>query len=246
MPERPPTLQSARRPQPEGEPLALEVLYEDEWLMAVDKPPGMVVHPTYRNWTGTLLNALLWRVRDRAGIRPRIVTRLDKDTSGVVLAALTPEVQAAIQRDGGAGRIRKQYLAIVGGTPHPPAGSIALPLARSVDDRRKVVVTDTGQACETRYEVVASYREGAYCLVRCDLVTGRTHQIRVHLAAHGWPILGDATYGIVHAPLARQALHAWRLALPHPVTRQLLEIEAPLPQDMRELVGGFVSQNFTL
>src|SRR5688572_18969056 len=131
MPEVRVTIQSdARRPRPEPEAMDIRVIYEDEWLIAIDKPPGMVVHPTYKNWSGTLLNGLLWRVRDRAGVQPRIITRLDKDTSGLVLVALTPEVHARIQRDGAAGRLKKEYLAIVRGTPHPPRGIIVEPLAR--------------------------------------------------------------------------------------------------------------------
>jgi 23S rRNA pseudouridine1911/1915/1917 synthase len=219
-----------RRPRPEPEELGLRVLYEDEWLIAVDKPPGMVVHPTYRNWSGTLLNGLLWHVRDRPGIRPSILTRLDKDTSGLVLAATTPEIQAIVQRDAAAGRLRKEYLALVRGAPAGATGTIALPLARSLEDRRIVVVSDAGQRCETRYEVIEEH--GNRSLVRCELITGRTHQIRVHLAQQGWPILGDATYGVADPAIARQALHAWRIRLPHPITRQPLEIVSPWPSDL--------------
>lgn len=237
MPERPVTIQPAdARRRPEPEEIDVNVVYEDEWLIAIDKPPGMVVHPTYRNWSGTLLNGLLWRVRDRAGIQPSIITRLDKDTSGLVLVALSPEVHARMQRDGGAGRMKKEYLAIVRGTPDPPHGTIVEPLARSTEDRRLVVVTPAGQHCETRYEVMSS--TDGYSLVRCELVTGRTHQIRVHLAARGWPILGDATYGEPHDALTRQALHAWRLSVPHPGTQELLHLEAPLPADLAAFLNS--------
>lgn len=221
-----------RRPEPEA--VALNVIYEDDWLIAIDKPPGMVVHPTYKNWSGTVLNGLLWRVRDRAGVQPSIITRLDKNTSGLVLAALSPEVHARIQRDGGAGRVKKEYLAIVRGTPDPPRGAIVEPLARSTEDRRRVVVTAAGQRCETRYDVMSS-RDGC-SLVRCELVTGRTHQIRVHLAARGWPILGDATYGEPHGALTRQALHAWRVSLQHPATHEPLQLESALPEDLAALM----------
>ena len=184
MPEVSTEIQSAerRRPLPEEGPLT--VLFEDEYSIVLDKPPGVVVHPTYKNWSGTLLNSVLWRVRDRAGAQPGILTRLDKDTSGLVVVALTPEVHAAMQRDQAAGRIRKEYLAIVQGSPHPVSGSIALPLGRDTADRRRVVVTETGARSETRYEVIAA-APGDRSLVRCELVTGRTHQIRVHLAARG-------------------------------------------------------------
>ena len=214
--------------------MAINVIYQDDAVIAIDKPPGMVVHPTYRNWSGTLLNGLLWHLRAvagrRDGVQPSIITRLDKDTSGIVLAALTPAIHARVQRDGAAGHLRKEYLALVRGTPSPATGSIALPLARSVEDRRRVVVTPAGQYCETRYEVLSTKR--GCSLLRCELVTGRTHQIRVHLASRGWPIVGDASYGEPHPQLQRQALHAWRIGLPHPVTRAMLTIEAPVPADL--------------
>lgn len=236
MPEKVPGFQSrARRPPPEPEPLDISILFEDDHLIAIDKAPGMVVHPTYRNWSGTLLNAVLWHVRGRTNVLPRIITRLDKDTSGIVLVALTPHVHAQVQRDATAGRVRKEYLAVVRGTPDPPRGSIALPLGRSLEDRRRVVVTDAGQRCHTVYEVLSS--SNGHSLVRCELVTGRTHQIRVHLAAHGWPIAGDRVYGEPDAAVTRQALHAWRLALTHPVTQEPLKIEASMPSDLQRLLS---------
>jgi 23S rRNA pseudouridine1911/1915/1917 synthase len=236
MPEKPAAIQSAperRRPEPEA--LELAVLYEDDSLIVVDKPPGMVVHPTYRNTSGTLLNGLLWRVRGRHEAVPSIVTRLDKNTSGLVLVALTPEVHARIQREAAAGRVRKEYLAVVRGRPTPRSGSITLPLARSPEDRRRVIVTLEGQASETGYEVLAS--SDTHSLVRCELVTGRTHQIRVHFASVGHPILGDTTYGEPHPGLARQALHAWRLTLVHPVSGAALHVESPIPGDFRGIAG---------
>ena len=205
-------------------------------MLVVNKPPGLVVHPTYKNTSGTLLNAVLWRVRDRVGAQPGILTRLDKDTSGLVVIALAPDVHAVMQKDAAAGRTRKHYLALVRGSPEPPQGQIVLPLARDPDDRRRVIVTPDGAPCETRYEVVST--DGAHSMVRCELLTGRTHQIRVHLAARGWPILGDQVYGEPDARIARQALHAWRVTLPHPITRQPLEFEAPLPDDMRRILGS--------
>lgn len=233
MPENARTVQSCqsrvRRPPPEPEPMALDVLYEDEWLMAIDKPPGMVVHPTYRNWSGTLLNGLLSRVAE-----PRIVTRLDKDTSGVVLVALSADVHKRIQRDTAEGRVKKEYLAIVCGTPAPPRGSIDAPLARSGADRRRVVVDAEGQHSRTEYEVMST--TGGTAVVRCELATGRTHQIRVHLASRGWPVAGDLVYGAPHPDLARQALHAWRVTLPHPITRQTLTLEAPIPEELQALL----------
>jgi 23S rRNA pseudouridine1911/1915/1917 synthase len=242
MPETPARFQPApERRRPEAEEIEIAVLYEDESLIAINKPPGMVVHPTYKNWSGTLLNALLWRVRGREAVVPSIITRLDKQTSGLVLVALSAGIHAQVQRDASAGLVRKEYMAVVEGVPSPTAGVITLPLARSPEDRRRVIVTDAGQPSETRYEVLST--TGAQSVVRCELVTGRTHQIRVHLAARGWPVVGDEVYGRPHPSLTRQALHAWRISLTHPVTRHLLEIEATVPLDLQQVMSD---QNFTL
>ena len=234
------TIQSAdrERHRPEPEPVDLQVLYEDEAIIVLDKPPGMVVHPTYKNTSGTLLNGVLWRYRDQPGVQPGILTRLDKLTSGLVVVALTPELHARMQKQ----RMRKEYLAVVRGTPDPPSGTITLPLGRDPDDRRRVIVTDAGAACETRYEVVS---EGlrplasglSESIVRCELVTGRTHQIRVHLAAIGCPLVGDETYGTASERIGRQALHAWRVSLVHPLTRKRLDLESPVPSDIEALLS---------
>ena len=222
---------ATRRSTPDAEAVDLEILYEDASLIAINKPPGIVVHPSYKQTSGTLLNAVLWRVRDRVGVTPGILTRLDKETSGIVVVALGPEVHAALQRDGAAGRIQKEYLAVVSGTPRPSSGTIREPLGRDPADRRRVIVTAGGAASETRYQVIDS--DGGVSVVRCELVTGRTHQIRVHLQSRGWPIVGDRLYGIADERIARQALHAWRITFPHPVTRDPVTIEAPIPEDMR-------------
>jgi 23S rRNA pseudouridine1911/1915/1917 synthase len=225
---------AVRRARPAAEDGPLDVLFEDGSLIAVNKPPGQVVHPSYRQVRGTLVGALLWRLRDRPAARPGIVTRLDKDTSGVVVAALAPGVHAVLQRDGAAGRISKEYLALVRGEPRPRRGRIDLPLAHDPRDRRRMAVSPGGAPSETRYDVVST-RNGI-ALVRCELVTGRTHQIRVHLAHRGWPVLGDRLYGEADPRIGRQALHAWRIVLPHPATRARIELAAPLPPDMALLV----------
>ena len=209
--------------------MELSVLYEDDAIIALDKPPGLVVHPTYKNTSGTLLNGILWRFRDRPAVQPGILTRLDKGTSGIVLVALTPELHARMQKQP----MQKEYLAVVHGTPDPRRGTITLPLARDPEDRRRVIVTDNGARCETRYEVLSE--EGAHSVVRCEPITGRTHQIRVHLAAVGCPVVGDVVYGQAHETIARQALHAWRISLAHPMTRERMRIESPLPPDIRAL-----------
>jgi 23S rRNA pseudouridine1911/1915/1917 synthase len=224
----PDTAQQRTRPQPE--PGIIEVLCEDEHLLALNKPAGVVVHPSYKNASGTLLNAVLWHLRERDDVRPGIVTRLDKDTSGLLLVSLTPGVHATLQR----ARIRKEYLAIVAGVPRPAKGTIDLPLGRDPNDRRRVVVGQEGVPSVTEYEVLST-RDGI-SMLRCELVTGRTHQIRVHLAARGWPLLGDATYGVADTRITRQALHSWRATFVHPMSGVPLEICAPPPRDFTDVL----------
>ena len=225
------------------EAIAIDVLHEDDWLLAINKPAGLVVHPAYKHSSGTLLNALLWRLGP--GARPGIVNRLDRQTSGVLLVARTAEAHAALQREAARGRMRKEYLALVTGRPQVADGTIALPLGRSERDRRLIVVDPAGQPAETRIEVLA--RGTNTSLLRCELVTGRTHQIRVHLAARGWPIVGDAVYGTPSADLDRHALHAWRISLRHPFTGTPLSFAAPLPPELLRLVEREIGrQNLTL
>jgi len=252
-----------------AEPAALAILFEDDHLLAIDKPAGVVVHPTFRHPAGTLMNALLWHARGwGAGRRPSIVGRLDKLTSGIVLVAKTREIHAALQRAGGGGdparvalhvgrpfqgrHFIKDYLAVVYGRV-PVRGAIDLRLALAPRDRRHVVASAaSGAASLTEFERLARARapRAGLALLRCRLVTGRRHQIRVHLAARGWPIVGDPVYGeplwrdVEDPRLAaalrafpRQALHAHRVALAHPVTGKGLEISAPLPNDMRGLIS---------
>ena len=225
------------RVRPAAEPRTLSILYEDDVLMVVNKPAGMVVHPSYKQSSGTLLNAVLWHLRSRGDIRPGIVTRLDKDTSGLVLISLTPAAHAALQQTKHT-RTSKEYLAIARGWPTPATGSIRHPLGHDPHDRRRIVVMPGGLESETRYQVMSRYeRLGAReSLIRCELVTGRTHQIRVHLSAEGWPIVGDRTYGQADSAIARQALHAWRLSFNHPAQDRRVEVEAPRPEDMHLLV----------
>jgi 23S rRNA pseudouridine1911/1915/1917 synthase len=222
------------RARPQAEAIAIDVLYEDDDLLAVNKPPGMVVHPSYRNTSGTLINALLARAQSwPPGSTPALLGRLDKLTSGLVLVSKRASVQASLQRAMAANKIEKDYLAFVVGKPSPPRGTIDLALDRDPWDRRRITVTDRGgQPSVTKYERLAT--TGLHSSVRCRLITGRTHQIRVHLAAKGWPIVGDAVYGKA-AGFPRQALHAWRLRFKHPVSGTEMTLEAPMPADMRAL-----------
>jgi 23S rRNA pseudouridine1911/1915/1917 synthase len=236
-----------------AEALPLDVLFEDDHLIAVNKPAGLVVHPTYKNRSGTLMNALLWHARQwPPPQRPSLVGRLDKLTSGVVLAAKTAPMHAALQRALATSAGEKDYLALVYGRVTITRGIIDLKLARDRADRRRIVASATdGAPSLTRFERLARIRapDVGLALLRCRLVTGRTHQIRVHLAARGWPIVGDQTYGgggwarVVEPRLAaalralpRQALHAWRLSFPHPVTGAAVRIAAPLPFDVASLL----------
>jgi 23S rRNA pseudouridine1911/1915/1917 synthase len=226
-----------QRAQPEALPLA--ILYEDDELLVVSKPPGIVVHPAYRHPAGTLLNGLLWHARSwPAPARPSIVGRLDKMTSGLVIAAKSPAVHAALQRTLTLAASLKIYLAIVHGHVKPARGLIDLPLARDPGDRRRVTVVPAGAPSQTRYLRV--HHSKGLSLMRCELVTGRLHQIRVHLSAQGWPIVGDPVYGTRDsAPIfPRQALHAWRVAFDHPVNGRRVELEAPIPADMLALMAG--------
>ena len=238
----------ARKPPsaPVAETLPLDIRYEDDDLLIVNKPPGQVSHPAFRNSSGTLLNALLAHAADRW--TPSLVSRLDKDTSGLVLIAKSKAIHTRLQQLAHDNGIEKDYLAIVAGKP-PSRGTIDLALARDPWDQRRVVVRDRGGLPSvTRFQRLRSVACGPdryVSLVRCRLITGRTHQIRVHLAARGWPIVGDATYkgGGVLLPrevmMTRQALHAWRLAFDHPVTQTRLEVTADPPRDMAMLLTRF-------
>jgi 23S rRNA pseudouridine1911/1915/1917 synthase len=253
-----------RRREMAAEDVRLDILFEDDHLLAVNKPAGVVMHPSYKNAAGTLLNALLWHARDwPPPQRPSLVGRLDKLTSGVVVVAKTAAVHAALQRatassgrsasaereaDGGV----KDYLAVVYGRVKAARGEIDLKLGKDRHDPRKIVASaHAGAPSLTRFERLARVAAPGtgLSLLRCRLVTGRTHQIRVHLAARGWPIVGDPAYGeprwsqVADAALAaalrafpRQALHAWRLAVTHPVSRERLVLEAPVPRDLDDLM----------
>lgn len=236
---------------PEDRPF--ECLYEDDALLVAAKPAGMVSHPTYRHPSGSLLNVLLWHARTwPEGTRPSLVGRLDKMTSGAVVVAKTTEAHARLQRVLASAHSEKSYLAVVHGPVSDSRGVIELPLARDRADRRRVVVAgDRGLASITRFERLDQQTvDGTtMALLRCQLMTGRMHQIRVHLAACSWPIAGDAKYcdpatrnaldpDHPARRMARQALHAWRLRFVHPFTGATVAIEAPVPDDMRALCEG--------
>ncbi len=244
----------------EAEAIPLSILYEDEHLIAIDKPPGLVVHPAPGHASGTLVNALLHHVRDLAGIggalRPGIVHRIDRDTSGVLLVAKTDLAHRLLSRQMRRRTLRKEYLALVAGVPRVRKGEVSLAIGRDPRDRKKMKAFRApagapagAREARTLYEIQREWFALGLTLLRCRLVTGRTHQIRVHLSASGLPIVGDSVYGRARYPrirdaalrkrltdFPRQALHAERVSFRHPATQEPVEIVAPLPADMKGLL----------
>jgi 23S rRNA pseudouridine1911/1915/1917 synthase len=246
---------------PEAIPLA--VVYEDDDIIIVNKPAGLVVHPAAGNWSGTLVNALIAHCgASLSGVggvkRPGIVHRLDKDTSGLIVAAKTDRAHLALSAQfadhGRSGPLRRGYLAFVWGAPERPGGTIDKPIDRHPRARDKMAVRQGGREAVTHWQVLERYAgndgEPVASLLACSLETGRTHQIRVHLASIGHPLLGDAVYGsgfktkanqlgpqaqIALAALGRQALHAYLLAIEHPARGENLEFRSELPDDLLRL-----------
>jgi 23S rRNA pseudouridine1911/1915/1917 synthase len=257
--------------EPQGENIPLDILYEDAELIVINKPAGLVVHPGAGNWTGTLVNALIHHCGESlSGIggvkRPGIVHRLDKETSGVMVVAKTDLAHRALSEafadHGASGELERAYQALVWGIPPRMTGTVDAPLGRAADRVRRAVVPgtrDDARHAITHFTVLEKFAEGRTdtvqaALVECRLETGRTHQIRVHMAHIGHPVIGDPDYGQAFRTKAnrlpeplkdkvksfsRQALHAGLLAFRHPATHIVLKFEAPMPGDMQEIVGGF-------
>ncbi|MEQ8199811.1 MAG: RluA family pseudouridine synthase [Syntrophomonadaceae bacterium] len=223
-------------PQPvsiAAENLPLDIIYQDEDVAVIDKPKGMVVHPAHGNWEHTLVNALLFHIEDLSGIngelRPGIVHRLDKDTSGVMVVAKNDYAHKNLAEQIKAHTIKREYIALVHGFIKENLGTIDAPIGRSKLDRKKMAVVKDGRPAVSNYEVISRFRN--YTLVRVSLLTGRTHQIRVHFAHIKHAVVGDPLYGSAkkHFDLDSQALHAHLLGFRHPRSGEYREFTSPLP-----------------
>lgn len=225
--------------QPENIPL--DIIYEDEDVVVVNKARGMVVHPAAGNYSGTLVNALLYHCKNLSGIngviRPGIVHRLDKDTSGIMICAKNDAAHVSLSEQIQSKSAQRTYLAVVRGNLKTDSGVIETQIARDKDDRKKMaVVKEGGRNAVTEYEVVERF--GKYTIVKCKLKTGRTHQIRVHMEYLGYPLVGDPKYSPMKTPFSinGQALHSLTLAFDHPRTGERMELEAKLPEDLHKVV----------
>jgi 23S rRNA pseudouridine1911/1915/1917 synthase len=220
------------------------VVYADDDVIVVDKPPGLVVHPGSGNASGTLVNGLLARFGDLAGTgdptRPGVVHRLDKGTSGLLVVARSERAYESLVAQLQARSVSRVYLALVAGVVEAPGGLIDAPIGRGESDPTRMTVSAKGKEARTRYEVMQRFTDPIPCtLLECRLETGRTHQIRVHLGAIGHPVIGDARYGGVRAGLVcpRPFLHAHRLEFDHPASGQRMSWSSPLPPDLDEIRG---------
>lgn len=233
----------------EAEEVPLTIYHEDEYFVVIEKPAGMVVHPTPKRVKGTLVNALLAHFDQQlssegGALRPGIVHRLDEDTSGLLIVAKTNVAHAKLGDIFRERRVEKTYVALVDGLLKPKEGSIDAPLAREARTRMRVSPNKAAKHALTHYKVI-SYPEDRYSLLEVQIVTGRTHQIRVHLGAIGHPVVGDAKYGFSKLNdlfkkeygLERQFLHAHKLKFTHPFTDEVLEFESPLPEDLQTVLG---------
>jgi pseudouridine synthase, RluA family len=224
------------------EPIPIDVVFEDDDLLIVNKPAGLIVHPTHGHYTGTLANGVVHYWAERGEIvRFRPIHRLDEHTSGLVVIAKTPYVHQQLSEQLQADEIEKRYLAFVHNRPEPLAGTVNGPIDRDPERPHLRIVTPDGYASATHYETVAVYGNGQAACVRLKLETGRTHQIRVHMKHIGCPLIGDEMYGPdeglgeADEAAGRQALHAESIAFTHPITRERMKWTAALPDDLKQL-----------
>ena len=233
------------------EPIPIEILHEDDEIIVINKQPGLVVHPAPGHYSGTLVNALLYHCPQLNGIggelRPGIVHRLDKDTSGVLVVAKNDRAHIYLSRQFKSRRVKKKYLALVHGKMESDSGSVSLPIGRHPVDRKKMSTNSRkSRIAETTWQIIERFELAS--LIDVNLKTGRTHQIRVHCAAIKHPVMGDKVYGPrktgknvtykknLFESVPRQMLHAWRIGLTHPMTEEMVSFEAPIPSDMQAVI----------
>lgn len=239
-------------PKAEPQNIALEIIYEDDELIVINKPPGMVVHPAAGNYTGTLVNALLHHCGNLSSIggdfRPGIVHRIDKDTSGVIVVAKTDRAHAALAAGFKRHEHNREYIAVVNGNPKESEATVSISIGRHITDRKKMSpITFHGRPATTHYKVLERFGSAAFLSLR--LATGRTHQIRVHMSHIGLPLAGDRTYGgqsagkLLGMKVPRQMLHARLLGFKHPVTGEYMEFTADIPSDMARLLDFLRKKN---
>ena len=240
------------------EPIPIDILYEDDDIIVINKHPGLVVHPGPGHHSGTLVNALLYHCPNLEGIggalRPGIVHRLDKDTSGVLVVAKNDRAHHHLSKQFKSRQVKKEYLALVYGKMESDSGSVSLPIGRHPVDRKKMSTNSRkSRVAETTWQIRERFELAS--LIKVNLKTGRTHQIRVHCAAIKHPVIGDNVYGpsktgknVTHGKnlfgsIPRQMLHAWRIVLTHPYSKTMVSFEAPIPSDMKAVITALRNQN---
>ena len=213
----------------------LDIVYEDEWFLVVNKPSGIAIHPSILHFDNSLSNGICFYF-DKIGLKKKIrpVNRLDKDTSGLVIFAKCEYIQECLSLQMQEGIFKKEYLCLVSGTITPKSGTINLPIARKEGSIMERCIDEKGKQAITHYKVIKEFKN--YSLVECRLETGRTHQIRLHMASIGHPLLGDTLYGTTSSLISRQALHSYKIEFIHPITKKEIELIAKLPQDINTCI----------
>lgn len=213
----------------------LDIIYEDEWLLIVNKPSGITIHPSILHFNNSLSNGIRFYF-DKIGLKKKIrpVNRLDKDTSGLVIFAKCEYIQECLSLQMQEGILKKEYLCLVSGTINQKSGTINLPIARKEGSIMERCIDEKGKQAITHYKVIKEFKN--YSLVECRLETGRTHQIRLHMASIGHPLLGDTLYGTSSSLISRQALHSYKIKFIHPITKKEIELIAKLPQDINTCI----------
>lgn len=213
----------------------LDIIYEDDWLLIVNKPSGIAIHPSILHFNNSLSNGIRFYF-DKIGLKKKIrpVNRLDKDTSGLVIFAKCEYIQECLSLQMQEGILKKEYLCLVSGTINQKSGTINLPIARKEGSIMERCIDEKGKQAITHYKVIKEFKN--YSLVECRLETGRTHQIRLHMASIGHPLLGDTLYGTSSSLISRQSLHSYKIKFIHPITKKEIELIAKLPQDINTCI----------